>query len=198
MEAALSDPRIKTATGPTILLHSGHYFDLLDPAASRFTVGDIAHGLGNVCRFAGQSRRFYSVAEHCWHASFLVPHLLAFPVLMHDAAEAFVGDVTRPLKSLLPEYKAIEKRIDAVIAERFKIKLSQPAVEEITRADIAMLAAEQAAMMASHDDSWSILDGVTPPAIHFRYWSPEEAAWRWLERFEALAFGPAYDLEYMP
>lgn len=191
----MADPRIKTATGPTILLSSGHYFDLLDPAGSRFNLGDIARGLGNACRFAGQCSRFYSVAEHSWHASHLVPDEFAFAALMHDAAKALIGDVTRPLKSLLPEYKAIERRIENVIADRFVLgtDCDHPLVKH---ADLQMLAAEQAELMPAHDDSWPVLAGIEVPTIDWQDWEPHHSAQRWLARAEALlGIFPAHDLE---
>ncbi|HET8612979.1 MAG TPA: hypothetical protein VFL92_09465 [Sphingomonas sp.] len=191
----MEDDRIKAAKGPTILLQSGHYFDFLDPAGSRFTIGDIAQGLANACRFAGQCDRFYSVAEHCWHASFLVPGHLALAALMHDAAEAFIGDMTRPLKSLLPEYKAIEAAIEAVIDARFALGrlCAHPLVKE---ADVRMLAAEQAAMMPAHEDDWAILTGVEIPKVEFQNWGPIEAAAKWLSRAELLAnIYPIADVE---
>jgi hypothetical protein len=172
---------VKTAVGPTILLHSGSYFDLLDPAGSTFTLGDIAHGLGNTCRFAGQCNSFYSVAEHCWHASHLVPDNLRFAALMHDAAEAFIGDVTRPLKSLLPDYKAIEKNIEAVIDEQFALG-GLAGHEIVKRADLQMLAAEQRQLMPAHADEWACLAGIDVPGINWRGWSPTEAAAQWLRR----------------
>lgn len=179
------DSRMKTATGPTILLHSSFYFDLLDPAGSRFTLGDIAHGLGNTCRFAGQCARFYSVAEHSWHASYLVPGHLQFAALMHDAAEAFIGDVTRPLKSLLPAYKEIEARSEAVIDERFATGglCSHPLVKH---ADLRMLAAEQAKMMPVHEDHWGCIADVEVPEITFKWWRPDEASRFWMARAEQL------------
>lgn len=191
----MSDPRIKTATGPTILLASGHYFDLLDPAGSRFTIADLARGLGNTCRFAGQCSAFYSVAEHSWHASFLVPANLAFAALMHDAQEALVGDVTRPLKSLLPEYKVIENRISGVIADRFALAdLCDHRLVKL--ADVQMLAAEQAELMPAHDDQWAVLAGIEVPAIPWKFWSPNDAAKSWLARAEQLLGRfPAHDLE---
>jgi uncharacterized protein len=60
---------VTVAIGPTITLMSGTYFDFLDPAGSDFKIEDIAHGLSNICRYAGQCCRFYSVAEHCLHVS---------------------------------------------------------------------------------------------------------------------------------
>jgi 5'-deoxynucleotidase YfbR-like HD superfamily hydrolase len=149
----MTDARIKTAKGPTILLQSGTYFDLLDPFTSDFTIQDIAHGLSLTCRFAGQCREFYSVAEHSWHASQLVADEFKLAALMHDAAEAFLGDVTRPLKSLLPEYQRIERNVEAAVADRFGINGMDS--DAVKRADLAMLAAEQEAMMPPHADARS-------------------------------------------
>jgi hypothetical protein len=191
------DARVKVARGPTILLHSGHYFDLLDPAGSRFELEDIAHGLAHTCRYAGQCIRFYSVAEHSWHASYLVPEELKLAALMHDAAEAFIGDVTRPLKQLLPDYRVIEKSIEAVMAERFGLA-DRCADAAVKRADIAMLAAEQRAMMPAHGSDWAILTSVTPAAVNFRYWSPVEAKAHWLDRFSLLTQHTHVDLEWSP
>ncbi|NJR80428.1 YfbR-like 5'-deoxynucleotidase [Sphingomonas corticis] len=193
----MSDPRIKTATGPTILLASGNYFDLLDPAASRFTVGDIAQGLAFTCRFAGQCREFYSVAEHSIHTSQIVPERFALAALMHDAAEAFIGDVTRPLKSLLPDYKAIEKEIERVIFERFGLG-DLPYSDEVKTADLRMLAAEQAALMPHHDDSWACIAGIEPAEIKGLGLpaSPWKAETSWLQTFERLTGTyPIADLE---
>jgi hypothetical protein len=176
---------IKTAVGPTILLQSGAYFDLLDPANSPFTIEDIAHGLSNTCRFAGQCSRFYSVAEHCVLASHIVAPEFALQTLMHDAAEAFIGDVTRPLKSILPEYKAIERTVEAAIMQRFGI--ADWNVPEVKAIDLAMLAGEQLAMMPAHDDGWAVLTGVTPAPIEFAFWRPHTARESFLERFAELS-----------
>ena len=191
----MTDPRVKTAKGPPILLHSGNYFDLLDPASSRFELSDIAHGLAMTCRFAGQCSRFYSVAEHSWHASFLVSEEYKLAALMHDAAEAFIGDVTRPLKQLLPEYRAIEKRIEAVIDDRYMLA-GECDGAEVKAADLALLAAEQAQLMPAHDDTWAALAGVRPAPINIRLWSPAEAEVAWLTRFATLmGVSTATDIE---
>ncbi len=55
---------VNMAVGPTIRLRSGAIFDFLDPSSSEFTIEDVAHGLSNICRYSGQCRSFYSVAEH--------------------------------------------------------------------------------------------------------------------------------------
>lgn len=66
-----------------------------------FALEDIAHSLSMQCRFTGHVSRFYSVAEHCVIGSRLLPDRLAMPFLWHDAEEAYVGDITRPLKMQL-------------------------------------------------------------------------------------------------
>ena len=112
---------VKMARGPTITLRSGAEFDLLDPWGSSFTLSDVAHGLAHICRYAGQCSGFYSVAEH----SILVSEVATgceLQALMHDAAEAFLGDVTRPLKQLLPDYKKIETDVEAAVLARFGIE----------------------------------------------------------------------------
>lgn len=96
---------IRRIVGPTILLRSGSYFDFENPEGSEFDLFDIAHALGHLCRFTGHVMRFYSVAEHCVHCSRIVPPEHALAALMHDAAEAFIGDVSRPLKAMLPGYQ---------------------------------------------------------------------------------------------
>src|SRR5690349_6806238 len=98
----------------TITTHSGVQFDLLKPDPSVVHLEDIAHALSHLCRYTGHCNRFYSVAEHSVIVSLMVPPSepkLAMQGLLHDATEAYVNDLARPLKDLLPEYKEIEMRV---------------------------------------------------------------------------------------
>ncbi|MEV8879229.1 hypothetical protein [Mesorhizobium ciceri] len=174
---------VNVARGPTITLASGRVFDFLDPHRSDFTIDDVAHGLAHICRYAGQCRDFYSVAEH----SLLVSDVTAeypYEALLHDAAEAFIGDVTRPLKQLLPEYKAIEANVEDAIAKRFG--LSSGYRDAVKVADLSVLAAEQAQVMAPGTDSWAKEAGVIPADVTIRHLSPRAARREFLQRFEAL------------
>ena len=176
-------PTVRRIVGPTILLQSGEYFDFLDPEHSKFTIGDIAHGLSMICRFAGQCRQFYSVAEHSVLASHNVDPRFAFQALMHDAAEAFIGDVSKPLKDLLPEYRAIERRIEAAVLGRFQISL--PLAPEVKAIDVKMLVTEQRLLMRNRDD-WAYTRGQEPLNIELRCWRPAGAEATFLARFHDL------------
>jgi hypothetical protein len=177
-------PAISYGTGPRIMLASGAWFDLLDPWNSDFGILDIAQGLSNICRYAGQCKQFYSVAEHSLHVSSVAP---AFKreALLHDAAEAFLGDVTRPLKQLLPSYKKIEKDVEAAIFARFDLDIS--AVKRLKSVDLSVLAAEQEQMMPPGTDYWTRESGIKPASIKVQFLPPEEAKRAFLREFECLS-----------
>ncbi|WP_051044861.1 hypothetical protein [Methylobacterium sp. B1] len=171
------------ASEPRIMLRSGVELDFLDPASSDFTIEDIAHGLSMLCRYAGQCRDFYSVAEHCLNVSEAVPEH-AFAALMHDAAEAFVGDVTRPLKQMLPEFKTIERTVEDAIFIRYGVPRPMP--RAVKQADLRVLAAEQAQLMPVGTDRWARSAGIRPARIRVACLPPREAKAAFLTRFEAL------------
>jgi hypothetical protein len=168
------------AKGPTITLASGKQFDFLDPHGSDFDIDDIAHGLAHVCRYAGQCRAFYSVAEH----SILVADTVAefaYEALLHDAAEAFIGDITRPFKQLLPEYKRVEASVEDAIIERFA--LDRQSRDAVKHADLRVLAAEQEQIMAPGCADWAREAGIDPAPVRVRLLDPAAAKAAFLERY---------------
>ena len=171
---------------PDILTRSGLYFDFLEPEKNEIRLRDIVHGLSNTCRFAGQTSEFYSVAQHSVMVSRIVPPADALAGLMHDAAEAFLGDVTRPLKQLLPDYREIEKRVELAIFTKLGIALPMP--ETVKHADLVMLATEQRDLMAPHDDEWALIENVTPLPERIEPWSPFMARTMFMERLLELTF----------
>ena len=183
MSAIEQSSTVRRIVGPTILLQGGSYFDFLDPSGSVFSIEDIAHGLSMTCRFAGQCSRFYSVAQHSVHVASLVPAADAYAALMHDAAEAFIGDVSKPLKDLLPEYRVIEDQVEAAIARRFHLPDRLPA--SVKEADIVMLATEQLQLMCNRDD-WNYTRGRQPADLQIPTWSPGKAKAEFLSTFERL------------
>lgn len=179
-------------TDNRLMLFSGTLFDLTDPHSSELSLNDIAHGLGRVCRFAGQSNRFYSVAEHCVNVARLVPIELGRAALLHDGSEALIGDVTRPLKALLPDYRLIEARLEDMIASRFAspgappLPLHDPLIKA---ADRAMCAVEARELMPAAPGYWEGI-GADPEdlkrasRLRLTFDKPEFATFAWLRAWQ--------------
>ena len=174
---------VNMGRGPRIMLASGSWFDLLDPSNSQFTIQDIAQGLGNICRYAGQCSKFYSVAEHSLHVSSIAP-ANKLEALMHDAAEAFLGDVTRPLKQLLPRYKQIEKDVEKAIFARFGLDFG--CLVALKKIDLSVLAAEQEQIMPEGTDYWTRESGIAAAPIVVKFLAPSVAANAFMRAFYRL------------
>lgn len=171
---------------PTIFTWSEFYFDYSKPFENRINIEDIAAGLSNTCRFAGQCHWFYSVAEHSVLVSHVVPDEYAMIGLLHDAAEGYVGDVPAPLKQLLPDFRRIEDSLQQAIWRNFDIIPSEEAMEAVHEADLAMLKLEQKEVMGNKD-RWYRLDKVKPADTSVSFWSPHEAREEFLARFKELS-----------
>lgn len=130
--ADLCGPR--TDRGHNMNTASGIPFWPLDPRPDDIRLADIAAHLARICRFNGALRQeveHYSVAQHCVLVSLNVPQEFALAGLLHDAAEAYTGDMIKPLKHAVPAFKEIAARIDAAICERFRLAtLELPCIKE--------------------------------------------------------------------
>ena len=168
--------------GDWMQTYSGRSFWPLDPHPEDVDIEDIAHALSQICRFTGHCENFYSVAEHCVHVSYIVPSEDALWGLMHDAAEAYVCDVARPLKRFLTNYKSIEDAVMVAICDRFGMGHEMP--ETVKRADNAMLAAEKEQLMKPAPANWCLPE---PAAnIEIECWPPLIAKLKFLARFNTL------------
>lgn len=175
---------------PDILTASGTYFNFLKPEESAFTIEDVAHALAHICRFTGHCREFYSVAQHSVLVSYHVPPEHRLAALLHDAAEAFVGDVASPLKQLLPEYRAIERGVEQVVLTRFGVDpVLPPCVKE---ADLRALLTERHYLMPYHDSDWDCTKGLHVFGERITPVAPPVAKAMFLRRYnEIRLFGDA-------
>jgi uncharacterized protein len=169
-----------------ILTSEGKRFDYADPQLESISIEDIALSLSKECRFAGKCEGFYSVAQHSYLASLLVPLPYRLEALLHDAAEAYVRDIPTPLKRMLTDYKSIEKRVDAMIRAKFGLPLIPS--PEVKRADLIMLATERRDLLPPSDEEWVILRGVEPAKFTLKdqLWTWKEARKIFLARFTSL------------
>lgn len=124
-----------------IKTNSGRDFVFGDPESHDYQVVDIAHGLSHLCRFNGQVRNFYSVAQHSVLVAEQLPKEMRLAGLMHDASEAYLGDVTTPLKLLMPLYQELEERTMKAIFKKFNI--TYPLPQAVKRADLVLLVTEK-------------------------------------------------------
>jgi hypothetical protein len=125
--------------------------DLKNPDPYAISITDIAHSLSQLCRFGGHTREFYSVAQHSLMVSLHVPREYAFIGLLHDATEAYLQDVIRPLKQLLPNYADIEAHMWETIAWHFHLSDTIP--ECVKEMDMIMCATEMRDLLPFPDNT---------------------------------------------
>jgi 5'-deoxynucleotidase YfbR-like HD superfamily hydrolase len=171
-------------TNPYVSTYLGNRFFLTNPHIDDVDIEDIAHGLAYQCRFNGQTREFYSVAQHSLMVMSLVPEELQFSALLHDAAEAYLGDMVKPLKNLFPEFSVIEAHVMEIIGHRFNLDLSHldPAIKQ---ADLIALATEKRDLMPHSVETWHYLQNIEPLPAPIEAMSPQKAKMAFLDAFKA-------------
>lgn len=159
---------------------TGRDVSLLWPDADAIAIEDIACALSRQCRFVGHTAWHYSVAQHSIAASHLVPDDAALWALLHDAPEAYLGDVSAPLKGtpIMARYRALEGLWESAIAWRFSLRGQMPAC--VKTIDQELCDYEMAVLFKT---------GTAIPARVHQYllpWPPETAESRFLARFAEL------------
>jgi hypothetical protein len=185
---------------------SGKAYIIAEPTPDQICLEDIARALSQQCRFAGHSSVFYSVAEHSIHVcnrvkeilevgEAILPtppglgvveehHKLLASALLHDASEAYLLDIPRPLK-IHPEmefYREQHAKTMKAILEKFGIQEGKPDI--VTRADNEMLATEKEQVMAPPPKSWGPM--LDPIPITLSCWNPGRAYNIFMKQAEAL------------
>ncbi len=163
---------IETSTGMRV--------NVFRPKEHHFSLVDIARGLSNLCRFAGQIPYFYSVAQHSVLMSYRVPPEFAWDAAMHDAAEALVCDIPRPIKQGLPDYLWLIAGLEARLAEQYG--LSCPLPECVLEADARMVLTE-GLQMGRNVKTWELWEIARPyDDLEIVPWAPQLAYEKFLQR----------------
>jgi uncharacterized protein len=182
-------PKNAPRGGDWMQTFTGRQFWPLDPRPEEVFIEDIAHALSNMCRFGGHVQKFYSVAQHSVLCArnvlsmadkrYLKAHddlelltILEAAALMHDATEAYLVDVPRPIKRDLTNYAKIERRLAIVIGQRFDLPLNHLDID-VHRADENALATERRDLRGPDAADWCIVGTAWPERIV--PWSPKKA-----------------------
>ena len=175
---------------------TGRQFYPLAPRAEDIAIEDVAHGLAMTCRYGGHTKHFYSVAEHCVLVSRHVPPEFAREGLLHDTAEAYIGDMVRPLKyqDAMLEFRKAEAAIERCVAERFALRTDPEALAAVKEIDDRILVDEISALMPrpelylnpGGDGKGGTLGKLAPLGAEILGYTPERAEVLFLLRFYEL------------
>ncbi|MBI2850148.1 MAG: metal-dependent phosphohydrolase [Chloroflexi bacterium] len=159
--------------------YTGKKFHYLNPQPDEIDIKDIAHHLSLICRFTGASRVFYSVAEHSVRVARLLPKELQLAGLLHDAAEAYINDISRPVK-YSHKLEATEKGIILAIDRKFGVETDIALVKEM---DSRMLATEARDLLLNTDGWAKLPEPLSETVIP---WTSALAESRFLSIFDSL------------
>ena len=173
---------------------TGKMFDVFDPDPNQIDIFDIAHHLSLMTRFNGACKWFYSIAQHSincsqraadYHYPRPSEEKLALALLMHDAAEAYVGDIVRPIKRKITDFSVVENGVMDAINTRFdlppvaEIRGYKAAIKEV---DNRMLVTEKLQLM-DPNVRWAIEDIFEPYDLELELWQPRAAEMLFLSHF---------------
>jgi 5'-deoxynucleotidase YfbR-like HD superfamily hydrolase len=161
---------------------TGQRFYAANPEIKDIDIEDIAHALSMICRFGGHCMRFYSVAEHSYWMAKQASRPNKLWALLHDATEAYMVDLPRPIKEILPDYKIAETNLMKKICERFELPQEMPA--EIKKLDNAILRSEFEENMTFVPDDLPFTS--YSMNVNFQYWEPQKAEEKFLEMFFSI------------
>lgn len=168
-----------------IATYTGKKVCPLDPRVDDIDIRDIAHALSHVCRFSGHVTDFYSVAQHSVLAAHYAPEDLKLAALLHDASEAYICDMSRPVKHdpRMAAYREAEHRLMGVIEEKFSVDCDHEVIHDI---DTRLLFTERRDLLPTSPEWGGRWGAVQPYAEVIRPWAPKEARERFLQLFYFL------------
>lgn len=167
-----------------IQTYSGRRFNPINPNPDAIVIQDIAHALSMQCRFSGHSKDFYSVAQHSVLVSYICDQQDALWGLLHDATEAYLVDVPRPLKrsGKLQGYIEIESVMQDAICRRFALPHKEP--PSVKMADTLLLATEARDLMSPLHSTWQ--QSADPLPFKIEPWNHQKAKNMFMKRFFEL------------
>lgn len=169
-----------------IRLHSGKKFDYNNLDINSIDIEDIAHSLSQQNRYVGHCHIPYNIAQHSILVSRNLPQHLKLQGLLHDASEVYLGDVNSMLKSLLPEYQVLEKKVEKLCMDRFG--LSYPFDEEVKKMDKRLLTTELRDTMPGED--YKLIEQEYPPInMTIEPWGQKRSKYKFLTEFHKLYNG---------
>jgi uncharacterized protein len=173
---------LEVRKGGWIQTYTGGRIFPLDPRQDEIHIEDIAHSLALQCRYNGHVNDFYSVAEHSVLLSHAVDKDNALTALMHDASEAYLTDVPRPIKSSFVGYYGFEDRLMTLIALKYGFTWPMPI--QVKEYDTRILNDERTQLMSEGEYAWD--DYGKPLGVTIEKLRPEVAEQVFLDRFHEL------------
>lgn len=162
----------KINQGRTIRTISGIYVDVFDPNPEMFNIEDIAHALSNLCRWGGHVPRFYSVAQHSVFCARMARYTSDMKqALLHDATEAYLVDLPRPIKREIKQYQEIEENLMKVIMKAFN--LNYPLAKEVKEIDDQVLNFEHEQLIIRHAEGLELQIECWEPMVAKRFFLDE-------------------------
>lgn len=172
--------------GAWMQTYSGKRFYPFNPTPESIDIVDIAHALSMTCRYGGHCKQFYSVAQHSVLVASKAPAELALRALMHDAPEAYTGDLIRPIKKHpdMVVFSYVEEIVERAVCAKFDLPypIMNPAIK---RLDNRILNDERDAVMVPTNDEWDVPG--EPLGVTIKQWSPEMARAKFLSAFETYS-----------
>jgi uncharacterized protein len=176
-----------------IQTYSGKKFYPQHPTNETIDIIDIAHALSQQCRFTGHTKYFYSVAQHSLLVSYLCQPENALFGLLHDASEAYICDISSPIKRLtaLATYRALEKVVQQAICIKFGLPVAEP--KDVKQADLMVLSLEANSFLSPLHPEWKM--SVNIPTLIIDPLPCHEAKQMFLNRFEQLSSANANKMQ---
>ena len=167
-----------------IQTYSGRRFSPINPNPNAIVIQDISHALAMQCRFTGHTRKFYSIAQHSVLVSYICDPNDRLFGLMHDASEAFLTDLSSPLKrsGKFQDYVACERKLQQAICIRFGLPLEEP--PSVKKADNLLLATEARDLLGPLHSDWKL--PVEPLPFTITPWTSDQAEDKFIKRFFEL------------